>query len=128
MASLVMGQKFQKVSPDFAASPDTHQLTRTKAERGTFLPVISPPNHQAAMAGRRPALCALAEDDEDEQLDAACSGLTVGVQLQRLLDTLHSNLARLTVDVTLVSHTHGRERRLERHIDRRELQAAVKSV
>ena len=31
-----------------------------------------------------------------------------------------------TSNISLVSHTHGRERRLERDIDRRELQAAVK--
>ena len=31
-----------------------------------------------------------------------------------------------TEDITLISHTHGRERRAERHVVRRELQAAIK--
>ena len=31
-----------------------------------------------------------------------------------------------TADVTLISHTHGRQRRVERAIDKSELQAAVK--
>jgi hypothetical protein len=31
-----------------------------------------------------------------------------------------------TSDITLISHTHGRERRAERGIERKELQEAVK--
>jgi hypothetical protein len=36
------------------------------------------------------------------------------------------NTELVTEDVTLASHTHGRERRAERNIQRRELQAAIK--
>ena len=42
----------------------------------------------------------------------------------RPIDAQANSLA--TSDVTLVSHTHGRDRRAERGIDRRDLQAAVK--
>lgn len=64
------------------------------------------------MASFTPALSALGELDEEEY-DA--------------VDELADQLGSLaTDDISLISHDHGRERRRERGITRRELQEAIK--
>ena len=67
------------------------------------------------------------EDEEEGEEDFG-----YGARLKRALDVQTSQLdvdammSKLTVDVTLLSHTHGRERRAERGISREQLKAAVK--
>lgn len=65
----------------------------------------------------------LIEEDEEELYDDH-----VRESLVRQSSELDGPLSALTLDVTVFSHTNGRERREERGIARAELQAAVKLV
>ena len=61
-----------------------------------------------------------------EMLDTILRDLKLNeTALRRVLGQAPADELR-TSDVTLVSHAHGRERRAERGIQRRELQAAIK--
>ena len=66
---------------------------------------------------------------EGPSLDAALNALTPA-QRRGILRVV-SDMQRFapgmpTEDISLISHTHGRERRAERNIQRKELQAAIK--
>ena len=67
----------------------------------------------------------LIEEDEEELYD---DHVKESLRVARQSSELDGPLSALTLDVTVFSHTHGRERREERGIARAELQAAVKLV
>ena len=96
-------------------------------------------NQRALWQNDRAQLCAWFESSAALRRSAGSSAQTVMEMLDTILRDLKLNETALrrvldqapadelrTSDVTLVSHAHGRERRAERGIQRRELQAAIK--
>ena len=60
-------------------------------------------------------------------LKEAVGAVALEISLEPMYgDRGHEDAELTTSDITLISHTHGRERRAERGIERRDLQAAIK--